>query len=126
MAIIAGEHHMSAKTTVITNDPQMYRYGTNFKASDYNKLKLRIRYCCDSTEAQTLVVFFTTDKKQSFHGERAIFVPLEVVDTGEQWRDFEIDLTTVNGWQDTITGLRLDPFSCTGRMDFEYIRFVKE
>ncbi len=126
MAIIAGEHHMTAKTTVATNNPQMYRQGTCFKASDYNKLKLRIRYCYDSTEAQSLVVFFTTDKKQRFHGERMIKVPLEVVDTGEQWRDYEVDLTKVDNWQDTITGLRIDPFFCTGKIEFEYMRFVKE
>ena len=126
MSLIPKVNSLKAKNAIITSDPQMYRYGTNFKAEDFNKLKLRVKYSYVRPGPNALELFFDTDKAKGFCTERRIMITLETNDTGENFVDYEVDLTKVEGWQDTITDLRLDPFSSSGYMEFEYVRFVKE
>ena len=126
MTLIPGKDSMLAKKALNTSDPQLYRYGTGFDASVYTKLLLCIRYKHVRQGPNQLEIFFDTNKAKGFCAERCIKVPLEVNDTGDEWKEFEIDLTKVDGWQDTITDLRLDPFTSSGQMEFRYIRFIEE
>ena len=126
MALMAGEDHLTAKTTVYTRDPQMYRYGTNFSADEHKVLKLCIRYQFAHPAPQDLEIFFDTKTARGFCAERCIRIPLNVNNTAGEWREYTVDLTQINGWTGIVTDLRLDPFMSTGTMEFKYTRFLEK
>ncbi len=117
---------MRAGRYLRTPTPYIYRYGTNFKAEDFNKLKLRVRFSYNRPVPNDLILYFDTDTNKGFCPERSIVVHHNVTDTQGEWVDYEVDLSENVFWKDTITNLRLLPYSGFGEIDFEYIRFVKE
>lgn len=125
MAFIPGESSMKAITVLSTTDPQMYRHGTSFKAEENTRLLIRVKYKYNCPAPNYMEIFFDTNKAKGFCVERRIVIPLDTNDTKGEWIDYEVDLTKVSNWKDTITDLRLDPFSAEGEMEFEYIKFEK-
>ncbi len=121
MAILPGDKAMLVKSLTQSRDPQMYKYNTSIDTKKYKKLRIRCRYDYTSKNENMLEMFFSTDKKPNYHRDRCIRIDLPAPDG--KWHDLEADLTKIEEWCDTVTSLRLDPFSEIGWMEFEYIYF---
>ncbi len=121
MAILPGDKAMLVRSLTQSRDPQLYKYNTSIQANKYKNLRIRCRYDYQSKKENMLELFFSTDKKPLYHSSRRVCIELPAPDG--KWHDLEADLTKVEEWKDTVTSLRLDPFSEIGWMEFEYIYF---
>ena len=121
MAVLPGEKAMTIKSIVPTNDPQIYKYGTEIDAEKYSKVRIKCRYGYSKNGEDEIMLFFSTNKKPNYHRDRCVHIPLPSPD-GE-WHEFTADLKACPEWKDIVTSLRFDPFSDIGWMEIEYMYF---
>ena len=121
MAVLPGEKAMTIKSIVPTNDPQVYKYGTEIDAEKYSKVRIKCRYGYSKNGEDEIMLFFSTNKKPNYHRDRCVHIPLPSPD-GE-WHEFTADLKACPEWKDIVTSLRFDPFSDIGWMEIEYMYF---
>ena len=129
MALTTDDGYMHCDSTVtIIRDPTIICVpATALKASDYTKLKIRVRYAYDKADGnQTMQMFFTTDVNPGLSEANSVIIPLKNQDSDGEWEEYEADLTKIATWDGNVSYLRFDPFNSLGYMDIDYIRFVGE
>jgi hypothetical protein len=115
------------KATQITdNGDPIIRLGedANLNAADYGTLEVRCRYKYDSSYAQHISMYFTTDTQDSMSEALSARLVMPSTDSGDEWVVLTADLTAIEGWKGLIKQLRFDPFNAVGDMEIDYIRFL--
>lgn len=117
--------YMSCVSTVSFDDPNMFsKADLAIDTSKFNKLELRIRYHYDSVKNDWMQMFFVTDADSRWSESKAINIGYADTNSGDAFQTYTFDLSKLDTWKDTVTCLRFDPFSKTGQIDIDYIRFV--
>ncbi len=110
-------------------DPSMIQSsrGVGFKAQQYPKAELRVRYKYDTTdETQSFTFYFITDKDSEWNEKKSIWVKQNSLKESDGWETYTVDFSALGTWKDTITSIRFDPFNTVGTMDIDYIRFIAD
>ena len=113
-------------TQITDNGDPIIRLGedVNLNAADYGTLEVRCRYKYDSSYAQHISMYFTTDTEGSMSEELSARLIMPSTDSGDEWQVLTADLTAIEGWKGLIKQLRFDPFNAVGDMEIDYIRFL--
>ncbi len=83
---------------------------TTVVSADLDKFVIRMRISGEGTTLGQL--FFTTDDDPALSEDNSVVF---VVRSGDDFADYEIDLSDTPGWAGTITSLRIDPVDDAGR-----------
>jgi hypothetical protein len=102
------------------DDPYMISPPITVPADEYNRLGIRMKISDgDLTGAQ---LFFVTDADPAWDEAKSLYFN---VHSDDEYHDYELDLSTVEGWAGVITKLRLDPVESQGRtIDVDIIAFI--
>ena len=113
-------------TQITDNGDPIMRLGedANLNAADYGTLEVRCRYKYDSSYAQHISMYFTTDTQDSMSEALSARLIMPDTDSGDEWVVLTADLTAIEGWKGLIKQLRFDPFNAIGDMEIDYIRFL--
>ncbi len=132
MLLYVTDGALKTETIVKTNDPIM-RYCSNsfpldFYTKKYTAIELRVRYKYDAAYRHNITFYYITDSDNTWNETKTCRARLGSTDTNGEWETITIDLTQDQNWltSERLTGLRLDPFSTTGEMEFDYIRFIED
>jgi hypothetical protein len=103
------------------DDPYMISPPITVPANEYNRLGIRMKISDgDLTGAQ---LFFVTDADPAWDEAKSLYFN---VHSDDEYHDYELDLSTVEGWAGVITKLRLDPVESQGRtIDVDIIAFIE-
>jgi hypothetical protein len=90
-------------------------------ADEYNRLGIRMKVSAGGGTGGQL--FFVTDTDSDWDEAKSLV--FDVIGDGE-FHDYELDLSTVDGWSGLIRQLRLDPVWDGGRaIDVDIIAFIE-
>ena len=98
------------------NDPIIQLAKTEFKASDYRYVRVRMK---NTTGATTAMMYFITQAETNWGGGKR--VDAEVTET-EEYTEYVFDMSTCDKWTGIVTGIRFDPTSNPGSVYIDYIR----
>ncbi len=111
------------------DDPVSYyseaAFPKDFYTKRYTDFEMRVKYNYDTSWRQTFVLYYITDIDSTWNEEKTIKFSLR---NKNSWRIYSQDLSELIPWQNAgrITGLRLDPFNCSGTFEIDYIRFIED
>jgi len=115
----ALDGHLSMSST--GDDPYMVSPPVTVPAVEYNRLGIRMKISDGGLTGGQL--FFVTDADPAWDEAKSLY--FNVHSDGE-YHDYELDLSTVEGWAGVITKLRFDPVESPGRtVDIDMIAFVE-
>ena len=124
-SLMAMNGTMTATQITDNSDPIIrLNEDVGLNAADYGTLEIRCRYRYDSTYAQHISMYFTTDTQDSMSEALSARLVMPSTDSGDEWQVLTADLTAIEGWKGLIKQLRFDPFNATGDMEIDYIRFL--
>ncbi len=127
MNMLVSDGHL-ALTTISKEklaDPMMHLAEVSLPAAKYTKFECRVRYEHYAESAQQIVLYFITNKDPSWSESKILVLDLPGNSSNGEWLDLTYTLSDQSKWQDTIVGLRFDPFNAGGTMDIDYMRFVE-
>ncbi len=109
-------------------DPMMFTAFTEpFVAKKYKAVTIRVRYEHSESKTNWIQLFFATELSGSWSEDKSVkFFLGDSYSTGDEWREFTVDLSALEAWNGRITKLRFDPFNSVGEMHLDYIRFVED
>lgn len=102
------------------DDPYMESGPTRFPGPGHPTMTIRMRV--DAAAATTTgQVFFVTEREPDWGERNSVVFP---IDSDGSMHDYEIDLSTVAGWEAIVTGVRIDPGALAGAtIEIESIEF---
>jgi hypothetical protein len=113
------EDNLSMEST--GDDPFMLSAPVTIPADEYNRLGIRMKVSAGGGTGGQL--FFVTDADSEWSESKSLI--FDVIGDGE-YHDYELDMSTVEGWKGVITQLRLDPVWDSGRaIDIDIIAFIE-
>jgi hypothetical protein len=103
------------------DDPYMISPNITVPTGEYNLLGVRMKVSDGGWTSGQL--FFVTDVDPEWNEAKSF--RFDVIGDGE-YRDYELDLSTVEEWAGAITQLRLDPVEVQGSsIDIDIIAFIE-
>lgn len=106
------------------SDPQMV-VPVDIKATDYSKIVVGVKNA-PNVASQTPEIYFVTSKDSGFAAERIFKSKYDTTKVNSDGVvEAVFDLSTCKYWQGQITQLRFDPLAITGKIEIDYIRFIK-
>ena len=107
-------------------DPMMFNnFVKPLPAKKYKELQIRIRFDYSKPLSWTQL-FWATNKNGNWNEANSTKIFINKLSSDGQWCEYKVDLTKIEGWSDSITKLRFDPFNSCGTMEIDYIRFIED
>ncbi len=103
----------------MTTDPNIY-LNTSIDTSKYKTLTVGIK---NETEKDVFQVFWASTEAGGISAENSAKVTISTKD--EDFKEYTIDLSSVENWRGTVTRLRIDPINGMGAVSIDYIRFTE-
>lgn len=118
---------MTAVNSTSGSDPSII-YGGKISLSTerYTRLELKVKYKYTAQAPSAIHMYYITDTDKTWNEEKAIYLRLNSMDSGDSFETYTADLGELPKWVGNVTGLRLDPFNANGTMEFEYIKFLED
>lgn len=91
-------------------DPIIYIPSLYFSANNYNYITINAKLDVESTEQNSMQVFFTTDSDNVYTESKSMHCWFSPEDENG-YRDFSFEMYLNEDWNGTITSLRVDPFN---------------
>ncbi len=125
----AGGYLVTEAVTASKDPVIFYNETLEWAASDYTKFEIKVRYNHAGNTPSAMQIFFATEDAKGnvsvMSQPNSFSITLNSTDSQGEWETYTYDLTKLSTWKNTITGIRFDPFSASGEMDIDYIRFTK-
>ena len=107
-------------------DPMMFNnFVKPLPAKKYKELQVRLRFDYSGPVSWSQL-FWATNKANSWNEERSAKIFIGELSTSGAWKEYKIDLTQIEGWDNNITKLRFDSFNSQGTMEIDYIRLIED
>jgi tRNA A-37 threonylcarbamoyl transferase component Bud32 len=108
--------HLTAQST--GDDPYMYspRFAVDAKACPIIEMRMKV------SAGTTAQLFFITAADPTENEAKSS--PFSVIGDG-QFHTYKLDMSTMKGWDGTITQIRLDPTNTQASIEVDYIRIIK-
>jgi hypothetical protein len=103
------------------DDPFMLSAPVTVPADKYNRLGIRMKVSAGGATGGQL--FFVTDADSDWDEAKSLIFDVSIDD---EYHDYELDMSMVEGWKGVITQLRLDPVWNQGKnIDIDIIAFIE-
>jgi hypothetical protein len=100
------------------NDPFLFGQQFIIDANGFSSIETRMK----ATSGEAAQIFFTTSLDTIFNEAKSLRF---IINGDGQFHTYVLDMSTITGWNGTITQLRLDPTETTGSFAIDYIRILK-
>ena len=111
-------------------DPKISLTGLNINASDYPKIRIRMKIedVPDETPTHKCQFFFMTEGDTGYTEGKSVSNEFLMVDTSDAagWYIIDLDMRLTPLWKGNVKAIRFDPSSKAGTYYIDYIRFVED
>ncbi len=108
----------------VAYDPILTASKLDISADKAKKVVVGMKHSLDTAYATSFIVFFATDTEAKFDGTKNCICKV----TGAKSNgvtEYVFDFSSNAKWDGTITSLRIDPFTCAGTFEIDYIRVAE-
>ena len=107
-------------------DPRLALTGISLDTLLCNKIVVGMKYELLDTDNTKIEVYYATDVDPALSQDKSALVVLNGQTSGGKVNEYVFDFSEKGSWTGKVTQIRVDPISCGGHFDIDYIRFVMD
>ena len=107
-------------------DPRLALTGISLDTLLCNKIVVGMKYELLDTDNTKIEVYYATDVDPALSQDKSALVVLNGQTSGGKVNEYVFDFSEKDSWTGKVTQIRVDPISCGGHFDIDYIRFVMD